>query len=328
MKKELISIIVPIYNGEKYLKKCIASLQKQTYKNIEIILVDDGSTDSSLKLCKEYAKKDNRIKVLSSKNYGVSHARNYGIKNATSNYITFVDVDDFISKYYCEILWNGIKDNDLSVGGAEIIYDFNQNINEELNFDCKYFDKDAAYYNLIRNSSFQGYVWNKLYKKEIIEKLGSKPFNESIFYCEDTLFNANYLKFCQKISFNPTIIYYYYQNPNSVTHLMKFTEKHYSNLDSMKNLVKIYNDNSKINLSYIYDFYLYIIAYLEYCIYKSKLKIKLKNSETYNMFKYVLKDNKVGISRKLKMILRYYFPIIIFKIKNLKIKRVGEYEKD
>ena len=107
--EDLISVIVPIYNVEKYINRCIDSIIEQTYTNLEIILVDDGSTDNSGSICDEYAKKDNRIKVIHKENGGVSSARNVGLDTAIGQYITFVDSDDYIEKKYCEILLKTLK---------------------------------------------------------------------------------------------------------------------------------------------------------------------------------------------------------------------------
>lgn len=109
MKKDLISVIVPVYNVEKYLDKCLTSILDQSYQNLEIILIDDGSTDNSRKICDEYKKKDQRIKVIHKKNGGLSDARNVGIKSATGKYITFVDSDDYVDEDYVEYLYHLIK---------------------------------------------------------------------------------------------------------------------------------------------------------------------------------------------------------------------------
>ena len=108
MDDNLISIIIPVYNVEKYLKKCINSVINQSHKNLEIILIDDGSTDKSGIILDEYAKIDERIKVYHKKNGGLSSARNYGIKRSNGNYICFIDSDDFISKYMIENLLNNL----------------------------------------------------------------------------------------------------------------------------------------------------------------------------------------------------------------------------
>ena len=98
MNEELISVIVPIYNGEKYLAECVYSIINQTYKNIEILLMNDGSTDSSLSLCENFAKEDNRIRVINKKNTGVSDTRNKGVEMSNGKYILFVDCDDYLEK--------------------------------------------------------------------------------------------------------------------------------------------------------------------------------------------------------------------------------------
>lgn len=117
MKREKISIIVPIYNVEKYLERCVDSLVNQTYENIEIILVDDGSPDYCPQLCDEYAKKDSRIVVIHKKNGGLSDARNYGLCKASGEYILYVDSDDYIELDSCEKLVNGMANNvDMVVG--------------------------------------------------------------------------------------------------------------------------------------------------------------------------------------------------------------------
>ena len=107
-----ISVIVPVYNVEKYLTKCVDSIMNQTYKDLEIILVDDGSTDNSGKICDEYVKKDKRFKVIHKKNGGLSDARNVGIKNSTGEYLSFIDSDDYIDNDMIECLYNAcIKNN-------------------------------------------------------------------------------------------------------------------------------------------------------------------------------------------------------------------------
>ena len=114
-KQDLISVIVPVYNVENYLKRCLDSIINQTYQNIEIILIDDGSTDNSGNLCEDYKKIDNRIKVVHKTNGGLSDARNTGIKKAKGKYITFVDSDDYVEYDYVEYLYNLIKKYDTNI---------------------------------------------------------------------------------------------------------------------------------------------------------------------------------------------------------------------
>ena len=124
MKEDLITIIVPVYNVKEYLSKCLDSILCQTYKNIELILIDDGSTDGSEKICDDYAKKDNRVVVYHQTNFGVSVSRNKGLKLANGIYITFVDADDYISKDYIIDLKKNINDSiDIVISNAKDVID-------------------------------------------------------------------------------------------------------------------------------------------------------------------------------------------------------------
>ena len=124
MMDELISVIVPIYNTEKYLVECVESLRKQTYSNIEIILVDDGSTDASIEICDEFAEKDSRVRVFHKKNEGVAVARNFGIQQSNGQYVVIVDSDDIAVDRMIEVLYTQIKENDADIAvGNYYIYD-------------------------------------------------------------------------------------------------------------------------------------------------------------------------------------------------------------
>ena len=131
--EDLISVVVPIYNVENYIKKCVDSILSQTYKNLEIILVDDGSPDNCPQICDEYAQKDNRIKVIHKENGGLSDARNAGIDISKGKFITFIDSDDYIEKDYVEVLYNSIKENasDMAIGSHKAIYDNGTILNKE-----------------------------------------------------------------------------------------------------------------------------------------------------------------------------------------------------
>ena len=115
MEQDLISVIIPVYNVEKYLKRCMDSVLKQTYSNIEIIIVDDGSTDTSGSLCDEYWKKDSRITVFHKENGGLSSARNFGLERVSGNYVCFIDSDDFIHENYISFMYDKIIKNDADI---------------------------------------------------------------------------------------------------------------------------------------------------------------------------------------------------------------------
>ena len=173
-KKDLISVIVPVYKVEKYLEKCINSILSQTYKNLEIFLVDDGSPDNCGKMCDEYAKKDNRIKVIHKQNGGLSAARNTALDVCTGDYITFVDSDDWVEPNYVEELYNALKkyNCDLSVCGLKRWF---EDMTLESIVDYKdrqqvFYDKD--FYDLFFcKNEIKHHAWSKMYKKDIFKSL-------------------------------------------------------------------------------------------------------------------------------------------------------------
>lgn len=172
MKK--VSIIVPVYNVCMYLEQISECLINQTYKNLEIILVDDGSFDGSSDVCDELSKKDKRIKVIHQKNGGVSSARNTGLKAVTGDYISFVDADDYISLNMIEILYNNLKNTDSDISVCNYLYyketkpDFTIN---NASSDVINFNKIEALKDLISDGVLTNFLWNKLFKKELFEDI-------------------------------------------------------------------------------------------------------------------------------------------------------------
>lgn len=214
---ELISVIVPIYNVEKYLPKCIESIQRQTYQNLEIILVDDGSCDRCPGICDKFAKDDSRIKVIHKKNGGLSDARNMGIEVANGKYLAFVDSDDYISqdmikKLYCAI----IRDNsDMAICNIEYIDENNNPLNsnaihvldmtvEELGFWTKLYE---GYY------TYCVVAWNKLYSKNLFV---NTRYDVGKLH-EDEFIIHKLVSKCKKISFLSEKLYYYLQREQSIT---------------------------------------------------------------------------------------------------------------
>ena len=188
-----ISVIIPVYNVEKYLDKCIKSVVNQTYKNLEIILVDDGSPDNCSQMCDEWAKKDERIKVIHKANGGVSSARNVGLDNATGEYIAFVDSDDFLDLDYYEKMLEGVDFSkvDLVVSNTRRIDDETGVGNANNSFNKDYLNtNDIDEFCAFVSEGFLPPIWNKIYKKKLIKQ----TFRESILIGEDRIFNFNYLQ--------------------------------------------------------------------------------------------------------------------------------------
>ena len=170
---ELVSIIVPIYNGEAFISDCVESLIEQTYKNIEIILINDGSTDGTLKKIENFKKKDKRIIVISQKNSGVSESRNNGIKKSKGKYITFVDSDDTVKKNYIEYLVDLIMKNDADIALTRKPLKFNSKTNVELLdiaedkieiFDGIRAANEMLLYKIVISS------WNKMFDRKLLNK--------------------------------------------------------------------------------------------------------------------------------------------------------------
>lgn len=172
MEKDLISVIVPVYKVEKYLEKCIESIIKQTYTNLQIILVDDGSPDNCGKICDEYAKKDSRIEVIHKINGGLSDARNVGINRANGRYIGFVDSDDYIKEDMYEKLINLIKeyDADISICNLYDVIDGKEYVRNKDNGIHEYSRIDILK-EILLDKNIQSYAWNKLYKKELFDEI-------------------------------------------------------------------------------------------------------------------------------------------------------------
>ncbi len=307
--KEKVSIIIPIYNAEKFLKKCIDSVIQQDYNNIEIILINDGSTDNSEDVCKNYFKND-KVKYFLKKNEGVSKARNLGIKNATGKYITFVDADDYVEKNYISTLVSCIQKDHYDLAICNYYENDDINIHEII-------DRKDAFISIMNKKLYKGFLWNKLYKLKIIKDNFLK-FNESVHVCEDLLFNYQYIDNCDKnFIFTPEKLYHYVQHDGSALH-KKLSLKYLSIVDSYKEIEKILIKNN-IDLKEFLISYLKILTDLIYrnSLLKDKLNLEnviIERKKCYDEIKKI----KIGLKRKIEIYLYYKYPILIGKMRSLK----------
>lgn len=207
----LISVIIAIYNPGKYLRACLDSIVGQTYRNLEIILVDDGSTDDSLAICKEYAEKDSRIIVHHKENSGVSATRNQGIRLSHGDYYSFIDSDDILEPDAYEYLMELVKKHGADAVNYEhfITHPNRERIHKLPDENYGLFDRTGAISQLVHNVMF---AWNKLFSKEII---GGVWFNEDICRGEDSLFAIEAFDKADKVWFDPRPLYHYLQSENS-----------------------------------------------------------------------------------------------------------------
>lgn len=241
MKSPIISIIIPVYNVELYLRKCLDSVLVQTFLDWECILVDDGSPDDSGELCDEYVAKDSRFKVIHKQNGGVSSARNVGLENVKGAWITFVDADDWLTNDALETLFTATTkySKDLIMCKHVTTTDISEPQHAPLSLSYTQYIHEDAFSRMIDYRLFTGPV-AKLFKKEMI---GDIRFKEGVKIGEDQLFCLEYLlKNKIGVAVCDTTIYYYYQNEHSALHSQKSFRKLYSELlDLIRKLLKDYN---------------------------------------------------------------------------------------
>lgn len=207
-----VSIIVPVYNVEDYLRKCIYTITNQTYTDIEIILVDDGSTDSSGIICDEVALLDSRIKVIHKKNGGLSDARNAGIQIANGEWLTFIDSDDYVTNDYIEYLLNLIIENDADISIATYTYVSEKKEITHANDELVVMNDEEAIKRMLLNTGFDMGTWSKMYRTEYFSNI-SFPVGKLF---EDSLTTYQILSKASKIVFSSKSIYYYVNRSNSI----------------------------------------------------------------------------------------------------------------
>ena len=294
MEKPLISIIIPVYKVEKYLEKCIKSVLDQTYKNIQIILVDDGSPDNCGNICDNYAKIDNRIEVIHKANGGLSEARNVGLKVARGEYIGFVDSDDYVSNEMFENLYNTLISNDVDVSICNFYTVINnKNIIKNADNGVEIYNKLEILKEILLDKKIQSYAWNKLYKRELFKDI-EYPVGKKY---EDIGTTFYILEKCNKIAVSGSPEYYYITRGYSiVNNNTEGTVIDYISLisDRYDYIDKKYKELKKYN-----DYYLtktLITAYTDayYLKNNSEEFLKILNN-FFNKVKDIFKNNEEDI---------------------------------
>ena len=319
---ELITIIVPVYNVEKYLEKCIKSIICQTYKNFELILVNDGSSDMSGKICNKYAELDKRIKVFHTTNKGVSHARNIGLDNANGQYIGFVDSDDFIEPNMYEVLLKKIKEEDskIVVCGYNVVLK-KSIINRTKNIDKK-LNCEEAIEEIFYGNTIQGFLCNKLFDRTLFLY---KRLDENMDICEDLYIVCNLIYEVNDISYTSECLYNYVMREDSATNDIKSMVSNENKLKELEVLNKLKEDlNNEFN-DIIDDYkgilliYIYVYFYKE--INKNKfLKNNLKKEIKLNKNNY-MKSKYFSKKEKLIYLIMRYIPNLYMKYLSLR-KRI------
>lgn len=292
-----ISIIIPVYNVEKYLRECLDSILNQTLKEFEVILVDDGSPDNSGIICDEYANRDSRFKVIHKKNAGVSAARNTGLKEAKGKWVTFIDSDDFVAKTFLENLYKPITEGlkvDFVQGGC-VNYKNGEVESIEQQYDYFYSTDSEALLN-----RFRGLAISKLLKTNIIAE-NNIVFDEKMRIAEDMAFTLDYIKHVSSYVFVPEIGYYYRRdNVSSATKSKRFLTydeelhrfKHiYNSIEQYKNYHSLKEEQCMFRYSQCSD----ILMQAFFSLYRIKTEKRIR--------KQCLKS---AITENQRKVLKYY----------------------
>ncbi len=216
----IISVVVPIYNAEKYIRRCVDSILSQTYRNLEVILVDDGSTDETPELLDDYAGKDDRVRVIHKENVGHAHSRNQGLLAATGEFITFMDCDDYMHPDFMEKMYGAICEDGSDMACCS--FNYVDESGNKLGWSEPELKRNAvssidAQKDFLTTYNIEGFSWNKLVRRSILTNNNLRyPENQKAFVDMFLWYRA--LSLCQRVSYVPDKIYDYYQMAGSVVH--------------------------------------------------------------------------------------------------------------
>ena len=294
-----ISIIIPAYNAEKYISRCIDSWLNQTYSNFELVIINDGSVDNTQNICENYKKQDSRIILINTENYGVSHARNIGLDNVKGDFIGFCDADDYVHPQMLELIYQSynIYNKNIIVVGYKLVSE-----NSFLNYsklynvfnikNSKFCTAQELASKILYDKKIKGFAWNKFFNKKLI----LKKFDESISYCEDMHWLINNLI----INMNESVIvlnnklYYYFSSENSATHdKSKFIDEdgQYKYIPAIEKILKMSKNISDLEIECrctLFEFSAQNILKVKSINENTKLKLK----------KYICESKKLYFKNK------------------------------
>lgn len=277
-----VSIILPVFNAEKYIKTTVQSVLNQTLKDIELIIVDDGSTDNSFQICQKMQQLDDRIILKKIENKGVSNARNYGIELARGKYLMFIDADDEYNNKIVEKMTRSIEDADLSVCNFMYLKNNGKIFFKDIKNKCNFDETSKMICFLQRNNLFN-VVWNKIYKREVIINNDIK-FNLEISIAEDLEFNLKYIENIKKINFINELLYIYRVSETGLNYRYQKDRIHIRK--------KIYDYQKKIFKSKHYDINLLNNEYIKICLSELKQISYIKDeNQKKGQIKSIIKDN-------------------------------------
>lgn len=323
MCKDLISIIVPVYNVEKYLEKCLDSLVNQTYKNIEIIVVDDGSTDSSGLIAEQYSSMYENVNVIHTENGGLSAARNVGINCADGEYIAFVDSDDWVDCNTYEILLGLINKGQYDFVSFGLLKEFGTETQHiVIADDFEVYNKKEIFCEILDDNSVAGYAWNKLIKQSVI---GDERFDESLLSCEDIDFCVRIAAKSQNVIHTKSNFYHYRQRIDSMTGDLGYSER---KLSVIKAYEKIMPEYKKYDFEDYYKLernFLKINLNIKGRMIVSKVHNnaveKMLNDNIDRYYPIVMKNTKNNLSTRLNISFTKMFPALLLEVKQFVLSK-------
>ena len=313
MKDKKISIIIPVYNGEKSIIKCLKSIKNQKYNNIEAIVVDDGSNDATEDLCRQFVIEDDRFLYYKQKNSGVSSARNMGIEKATGEYIAFVDGDDYIDPNHLVILALGIINNDMSMVGYTQINEIKKNMIEYKFGDNQILSRYEMLKAIVEDIRISSVPWNKLYKASIIYDFNIR-YNPTLKFGEDLEFNVSYISKIQQGIMLPFSTYRYIQHEENITGRIRNKSHLEDKLTDIQAILLSISHLSE-NMEDILEYYYYKMVKNGTYYYTMMKKFKLEKEKVIDYrflmkdyVKKVLKMENISIKDRAIIFMNWYVP--------------------
>lgn len=239
-KKPEISVIIPVYNVENYLEKCLQSILEQSFNDYEIIIINDGSTDNTGQILNIWETEHKNICVKNCQNGGVSKARNIGINISDGKFLVFVDGDDYLATDYLLTLWNCVKKDDAELGMVDYYLSYPDHIEPHSITNMKEikYSSQETIWKLRDNSLFEGYLWNKIFVREIIVN-NNIMFDDNIKVWEDMIFCYRYLKKIKNVSYICKPLYYYVQHGTSTMHKNENPFSHYEAVKMLFEMISV-----------------------------------------------------------------------------------------
>ncbi|MCM1010794.1 MAG: glycosyltransferase [Fusobacterium sp.] len=276
-----ISVVIPVYNVEKYLSRCLESVVNQTFKDLEIICIDDGSSDKSLEILRSYAEKDSRFVIVVQKNSGPSVARNKGIDIAKGKYISFIDADDWIDLNFYEKLYSAAVGRNADIAAAGIIRLNNYKKKFYINYTCEELSNDPNRKFELCDVPDRNYVWNKIYKLEKIRQKNLR-FKAGVFY-EDIIFTPEVIYNLEKLVTVAQTFYYYWKTQNSI--VTQKSEKYKKDLEAAMLEAEIFMKEHNIFVEH-HTTKLIRYKFLGLSVFKIRIRGKKKEFILFNILKF------------------------------------------